>query len=374
MRLLAIAAALFTLAPLLDGADAPRKAVDDEGKEFTLPANWPADHPLPQVKNNCVRCHVDKGGALSKSVFDFANSSHDHEMLACDTCHGGDTKDDDKAHEGDFISGALSKLMDKCGDCHKTEAKIFNKSAHFSKQIKWDHPICSNCHDNHSVGKGDFSLAKTCTSCHGAKAQATTGEGESQIIWKSRVEGAAGNAVSVELLAAAPNQSLGVEFRKGDGVEVTVKLATDAAGKPVSTAEAVLDAIKADKELYYLMSAEEGGDSLGEGVVQPAARFALSGGADFDAKFPAYGEVVRASDALWDSLNILRKDRSQIPPALDEKIAGLRKGMMSLVHESPKELDPAQAKSLAERASDLKKEIESSFPSKAALDTAIPIP
>lgn len=336
--------------------------VDDDGVEFHLPADWPAGHPLPIVKNNCVRCHVDKGGALTEAVFHYGQSSHDVEELSCHDCHGGNTDDDETAHEGDFISGKLSALMQRCADCHARESRLFDRSAHFREQIRYDHPICSTCHENHSAGKGGRSMEAACTTCHGTKSRATTGEGESAIDWESRTEGAHGDAISIELKTEGPGRELAMTWARNDagGADIVVSLATDADGKSISIAEEVLDAIKKDKELYYILKAQESGDSLGEGVVEPVARFHLTGGAGFEAKYPEYAGIVAANDALWGALERFRSPaRVDLPDDVDAELALARNQAMRVLHAVPEKPDAEELKVYVERSARLVERLES---------------
>lgn len=331
-----------------------RTAVDDAGIEFRLPDNWPPAAPLPVVKNNCVRCHADKGGALTDAVLHYAHGTHDLEEIGCQDCHGGNTEDDERAHEGDFVSGKLSVLMERCSDCHVRDARSFKASAHYSPTVRWDYPICSSCHDNHATGKGGFRLARACDSCHGTKASAATGSGESGIEWTSRTEGSFGNRISVELKAEGAGRDLDVSWTRAsdpDSIEITVCLATDGGGRSVSTAAEVLDAVRAERELYSLLDARDAGDSLGEGVVEPAPRIGLTGGTGFEAEFPAYAEAVRAQDELWDALGALRRlPRAATPRETNEEIARARNQAMRIFHASPAEADVEETRIYADRA------------------------
>src|SRR5688572_11280100 len=135
--MLAVAASLvrgFAQAPT---ADAPLK----------LPAGWRADDPLPQLKTNCVRCHLTAGRELTAPVREFARSVHDRSRMSCHDCHGGNTHKDEAAHEPehDFIGTKLSAHMTACADCHNREAQAVAASKHhwdLAKRINRDYPVC----------------------------------------------------------------------------------------------------------------------------------------------------------------------------------------------------------------------------------------
>lgn len=335
-----------------------RTVLDDRGISFTVPDGWPKDLPLPKVKSNCVRCHIDKGGAISEAVIDYAAGTHDRDDISCHDCHGGLLEDDEKAHDIDFVSGHTA-LMNKCIDCHRAQSRVFRRSPHFSETKRWDLPTCSNCHDNHSVGKGDFRMANACTQCHGSVARAVTGIGESQIIWKSRSAGSHGNSIAVTMLAEGKNRALSVEHDLGGPIkELVVHLATDEAGQPTSLAMDVIDAIAMDKQLYYTISSEEGDDALGEDRVKPAGRFMLQGGSDFGDKYPAYREIIEANDTLWGSLALLKRHDWPITDPWRFQLIEVAEPIMKLIHGVPAEPEAAHVDYLARSSLKLKEEID----------------
>jgi hypothetical protein len=150
---------------------APPKRVESE--PLKVPPNWPANHPLPQVATNCVRCHLTAGRELTAAARDFAHSVHDLNQMSCSDCHGGNTEDDVKAHEDEFgfIGTKLSAHIKKCGECHAEEAETIASGPHhwdFSKRINTKYPMCIDCHGNHDIGNppADFKLADVCADCH----------------------------------------------------------------------------------------------------------------------------------------------------------------------------------------------------------------
>ena len=203
-------------------------------------------------------------------------------------------------------------------------------------------------------------MANACNECHGAKATASVGSGESEIIWKSRTEGAHGNTVSIAMLAEGENQSLSVEHRLvEDGTDIIIHLATDDQGKPSSLAEDIIAMITSEKELFHIIYCEEGDGALGEGLVEPTPKFSLEGGADFDTELPAYADLIRANDALRASLKTLNMRRDERPPELVTAIAALRKKTMELAHGAPEKPDTGRVKPVVDETKRLKKEIDS---------------
>ncbi len=105
-----------------------------------------------------------------------------------------------------------------------------------------------------------------------ATATLVTGTvGTDRIAWRAILPGAAGNAVSVELVAAGNDTPLSVEVL---GQAITVNLATDGVGDPVSTADQLVAAVVGSPEASARVTAE----TQDAGIVQAAASANLSGG------------------------------------------------------------------------------------------------
>ncbi|MBX3414028.1 MAG: cytochrome c3 family protein [Pirellulales bacterium] len=151
----------------------PSPPSSDDAAELTLPDFWPEGHPLPQVKSNCVKCHLNAGRELTVPLVHFAHSVHDLNQMSCHDCHGGNTVDDAKAHEEDFgfIGTKLSAHIARCAECHEEQADVLAAGPHhwdWSKRINIDYPMCFDCHGNHDVGNAaaDFKLKEICLDCH----------------------------------------------------------------------------------------------------------------------------------------------------------------------------------------------------------------
>ncbi len=170
-----VAAVVLGLLVVASAEPAPqgKKVLPAKDEPLKLPKEWKAEDPLPIVKSNCVRCHLNAGRELTAPLRDFARSSHDLAHLSCNDCHGGDTEHDATAHEHEhgFIGTKMSAHIAACASCHATEAKQFAGSKHYwdlSKRINRDYPVCVDCHGNHDIGRppADFALTTVCTDCH----------------------------------------------------------------------------------------------------------------------------------------------------------------------------------------------------------------
>ena len=127
--------------------------------------------------------------------------------------------------------------------------------------------------------------------------------GSDRIAWRAIQPGAAGNAVSLELVVAGNDTPLSVEVL---GEAVTVNLATDGAGDPVSTADQVVAAVTGTPEAAALVTAE----TQDTGVVQAAAAANLSGGMDALDTL----KVRAADEGTWgDRLSVQVEDGSLDP-------------------------------------------------------------
>ncbi len=339
--------------------NAARLAVG-ERRDFSLPEFWPQNQPLPNSVNNCLRCHISVGGTYSVCVGDFASSTHDRERLSCDMCHGGDTTDDEFSHSrGGYIGTHPTESGERCTDCHWVPARIFKASPHYINEYNWEYPSCYTCHSEHAVGKGGFPMADACTDCHGARATAMSGEGESAIIWKGPANGTYGNSISITLLAGGPNVDLSIEHETAeDGTEITIHLETNSSGEPISFAEDVIYMISSSPELVSVIYCEEGDGYLGEDVVEPTPRFTLDGGTGYEGEYPNYIELIEAHDSLWNSLRVWNKRREGAPTALDETIVDLRKRSMALIHASELEPDPGEVEAVVNRMRLVKEQVD----------------
>ncbi len=127
--------------------------------------------------------------------------------------------------------------------------------------------------------------------------------GSDRIAWRAIQPGVAGNAVSLELVVAGNDTPLSVEVL---GEAVTVNLATDGAGDPVSTADQVVAAVTGTPEAAALVTAE----TQDTGVVQAAAAANLSGGMDALDTL----KVRAADEGTWgDRLSVQVEDGSLDP-------------------------------------------------------------
>jgi phage tail sheath protein FI len=123
------------------------------------------------------------------------------------------------------------------------------------------------------------TLAAICSSVslknrNGVKASVNTGlVGTDRIKWEAVTAGAAGNAITIALLAAGNDTPLSVNVVDR---AITVNLATDSGGAPTSTVADVLAAVAAKAEAAALVAAT----STDIGVVSAAAVIPLTGGLD----------------------------------------------------------------------------------------------
>ena len=183
MPLLAVITALAGFAVVLEVSSAAPKnpstsnRASDQGepvvKQLVKPKGWPGGHPLPIVGSNCASCHLTAGRELTAAVVNFTRSVHDLNEMTCYDCHGGNTRDDIKAHEEEFgfIGTKKSAHIARCSECHGEEAELLAASPHawdFSKKINTAYPMCFDCHGNHDIGNppADFKLSAMCADCH----------------------------------------------------------------------------------------------------------------------------------------------------------------------------------------------------------------
>ena len=80
----------------------------DADANVKLPGWWKAGEPVPNVKSNCVRCHLTAGRELTAPVQDFARSVHDLQGMTCSDCHGGNRENDSEPTKKNLDSSAPS--------------------------------------------------------------------------------------------------------------------------------------------------------------------------------------------------------------------------------------------------------------------------
>lgn len=131
----------------------------------------------------------------------------------------------------------------------------------------------------------------------------TGAAGTDRITWTARAAGSAGNGISIALAASGTDTPLSVEV---SGQAITVNLATDGAGDPVSTADQVAAAVNADAAASSLVQAS----TTDGGVVQPAAAANLTGGQDAQDTL----RVFAVNEGVWgDRLEVEVEDGSLDP-------------------------------------------------------------
>ena len=118
----------------------------------------------------CVQCHGKMQGKYGEPVRLWQGSIHAENGIACNSCHGGDPKDEANAMSP--ARGFLGKPKEAdipsfCGRCHVGVLKDYLSSEH-GKALGRGGPTCVTCHGNHSVVKASLELIseKNCSRCH----------------------------------------------------------------------------------------------------------------------------------------------------------------------------------------------------------------
>ena len=149
-----------------------------------------------------------------------------------------------------------------------------------------------------------------------AAASLVTGTvGTDRIAWRAIQPGAAGNAVSVEIVAAGNDTPLSIGVL---GQAVTVNLATDGAGDPVSTADQVVAAVVGSPEASALVTAE----TQDAGIVQAAASANLSGGMDAMDTL----KVRAADEGIWGARLSVQVEDGSLDPSCAFNLVVRHKG------------------------------------------------
>ncbi len=129
----------------------------------------------------CLLCHGKKGIVKAflneETVEAFVNPekirTSVHNFLACSDCHSGFSAGDHPSGKYKSRSQFRLRMSSICRRCHSAD-RIKAKAVHatlLKKERKGESPVCTNCHDAHSVvptsGGNVFSGEKQyCQSCH----------------------------------------------------------------------------------------------------------------------------------------------------------------------------------------------------------------
>ena len=213
--------------------------------------------PVPVEQTNCVRCHLTAGRELTEAVHTFAHSVHDKVAeISCHDCHGGNLKDDAKAHTSEgFIGTKLSAHLAKCQSCHEDQYKTLSSGPHFwdqQKKLNIRYPLCVDCHGNHDVGNppAEFSLTLVCNECHRTFKQkeplyAAITDAQDQM-WGAIIEWQKKHPDSKTRVPAPLEDSLGeIRTASSDLIHGSGKLTEDEAKSLVKKIETLTTEIKA---------------------------------------------------------------------------------------------------------------------------------
>jgi hypothetical protein len=165
-----------------------------------LPVWWAAAQaPVPEESKRCLGCHAMRG--FSKKLEDsenlllqvppdlFAKSAH--AAIGCIVCHA-DVDPSKHADPSTHVSKPIKSAREYslaavqvCQECHADKFGEWQKSIHAAlvRAGNASGPVCTSCHQPHTVIKGAPSTLETvpCKSCHGAIFTAYTGSVHAQV-------------------------------------------------------------------------------------------------------------------------------------------------------------------------------------------------
>jgi nitrate/TMAO reductase-like tetraheme cytochrome c subunit len=122
----------------------------------------------------CIQCHDSD---MMKPAFrnipkEWRQSWHYQNSVACNDCHGGDTKDAAMAmspQRGFVGVPKYQQVPEFCGKCHVGILKNYLESGH-GRALKASGrgPNCVTCHGSHLVQKANIGIIndQRCTQCH----------------------------------------------------------------------------------------------------------------------------------------------------------------------------------------------------------------
>ena len=120
---------------------------------FLIPLNLRSQDDLTTA-DQCYNCHAQLDGRVKTPADMYRNDIHFRRGIACSSCHGGDSKEEDMdismSPEKGFIGVPKGgQVMKICSKCHGTQ---------YTKLI-------SSVHGESSTGKG--IIINNCVTCHG---------------------------------------------------------------------------------------------------------------------------------------------------------------------------------------------------------------
>jgi nitrate/TMAO reductase-like tetraheme cytochrome c subunit len=125
-------------------------------------------------RNVCLQCHASEimTPAYREIPERWKQSWHYQNNVACQDCHGGDSKDAELAMSPQRGFVGVPKPQDVpefCGKCHVGILENYLASGH-GKALKRDGsgPNCVTCHGSHGIQKASIEIIneKRCTQCH----------------------------------------------------------------------------------------------------------------------------------------------------------------------------------------------------------------
>lgn len=124
------------------------------------------------VDDNCIACHIRQKDKTRDVVSIYQSSTHGKMNTGCDSCHGGDASQTEKAkaHAGHFIARPdTNATLEMCGSCHRQPLEFFKTSRHFAVKPNVRRLDCVECHGVHGIGAASesFRWAQFCAGCHG---------------------------------------------------------------------------------------------------------------------------------------------------------------------------------------------------------------
>ena len=78
---------------------------------------------LPESKDQCLNCHSILDGKFKAPAMSYRSDVHFRKGLACSSCHGGDSKNDDQEKAMNKSAGFIgvpkgSQVSRICAKCH----------------------------------------------------------------------------------------------------------------------------------------------------------------------------------------------------------------------------------------------------------------
>jgi len=136
---------------------------------------------IPETKDQCMNCHSMLDGKFKAPASSYTSDVHFRKGLACSSCHGGDSKNEDQDKAMNKSAGFIGvpkgfQISKICAKCHSEKFTALQNSIHGESSTGKGSIInsCITCHGVHNIISvkspsskvNGANIVSTCAGCH----------------------------------------------------------------------------------------------------------------------------------------------------------------------------------------------------------------